>query len=419
MLKQVTTASSPQQVWERLSHNEPMFILDVRNRDEFERWRVEGPHPVPALNIPYFELLDLEGEQEDVVEAVIRGVRAQLMPQLPSDRLILAVCAEGNTSNYVAEGLRRLGFDAVNMEGGMEAWGNFYYWRPVDGSAHFSLYQVVRPARGCVSHVLVSDGHAAVFDPARHIEIYRELAADVGARIEKVLDTHLHADHLSGGPQLSQRGNVPYHLHPYDAIHPIDMLPARIRYRPLEEGKTFRIGSAEVTTLHFPGHTLGMVAFLIEGHYLLSGDSLFLESIARPDLGGKAEAWTPLLYDSLKRMLQLPDDTVVLPAHFSDIAAGDANDVFRATLGELKRSNPGLLKLAEGERAFCDYILANLPEFPAAYVEIKRANAGLVSPDESKAQELELGKNICAVGKAHSVSGDKAALPDTHIASAT
>src|SRR5574340_40008 len=107
VLKQVTTASSPQQVWERLSRNEPMFILDVRNRDEFERWRVEGPHPVPALNIPYFELLDLEGEQEDVVEAVIRGARAQLMPQLPSDRLILAVCAEGNTSNYVAEGLRR------------------------------------------------------------------------------------------------------------------------------------------------------------------------------------------------------------------------------------------------------------------------------------------------------------------------
>jgi hypothetical protein len=68
-------------------------------------------------------------------------------------------------------------------------------------------------------------------------------------------------------------------------------------------------------------------------------------------------------------------------------------------LGELKRRNPGLLKLAEGEAAFCDYILANLPEFPPAYIEIKRANAGLASPDERKAQELELGKNICAVGK--------------------
>jgi glyoxylase-like metal-dependent hydrolase (beta-lactamase superfamily II) len=400
MLNKVTTAASPQQVWERLLRNEPMFILDVRNHDEFERWRVEGPHPVPTLNVPYFELLDLEGEEEDVTEAVMRGVQAQLMDELPADRPILAVCAEGNTSNYVAEGLRRLDFDAVNMDGGMEAWGNYYAWRPVVETERFSLYQMVRPARGCLSHVLVSEHIAAVFDPGRHIENYHEMAAAVGARIELVLDTHLHADHLSGGPTLGQGDHIPYHLHPYDAIHPMDMLPARIAYRPLEAEQTFRVGSAGVKVLHFPGHTLGMVAFLIEDRYLLSGDSLFLESIARPDLGGKAEAWAPLLYDSLQRMTELPDETVVLPAHFSDIAAADGNGVFRATLGELKQRNPGLLKLAEGEAAFSDYILANLPEFPPAYVEIKRANAGLASPDERKAQELELGKNICAVGNA-------------------
>jgi glyoxylase-like metal-dependent hydrolase (beta-lactamase superfamily II) len=399
MLRKVTPAASPQEVWGRLLRNEPMFILDVRNRDEFERWRVEGPHAVPTLNIPYFELLDLEGEQEDVAEAVMRGVQAQLMAQLPADRPILAVCAEGNTSSYVAEGLRRLGFDAVNMEGGMEAWGNFYYWRPVEEGERLSLFQVVRPARGCLSHVLVSEHRAAVFDPARHLEIYRELVASMGAQIERVLDTHLHADHLSGGPELGQRDHIPYHLHPYDAIHPMDMLPARMAYRPLEAGQTLHIGQAAIRVLHFPGHTLGMVAFLVEGRYLLSGDSLFLESVARPDLGGKAEAWTPLLYASLKRMEELPDDTVVLPAHFSDIATADTTGVFRATLGELKQRNPGLLKLAGGEAAFSDYILANLPEFPPAYVEIKRANAGLASPDERRAQELELGKNICAVGK--------------------
>lgn len=404
MLKQLITAASPREVWDRLSRNEPMFILDVRNRDEFERWRVEGLHPVPTLNIPYFELLDLEGEEEDVTEAVMRAVRAHLLNRLPHDRPILAVCAEGNTSSHVAEGLRRLNFDAVNLEGGMEAWGNFYYWRPIEENERFSLYQVVRPARGCLSHVLVSDHLAAVFDPARHVETYRELAAAVGARIERVLDTHLHADHLSGGPELGRHDHVPYHLHPYDAIHPTDMLPARIAYRPLEAEQTLRIGRARVKVLHFPGHTLGMVAFLIEEHYLLSGDSLFLESVARPDLGGRAEAWAPLLYASLKRMTELPDDTVVLPAHFSDITAGEGG-VYRATLGELKQRNPGLLKLMGGEKAFCDYILASLPEFPPAYVEIKRANAGLVHPDARKAQELELGRNICAVGnKAQSVN---------------
>jgi glyoxylase-like metal-dependent hydrolase (beta-lactamase superfamily II)/rhodanese-related sulfurtransferase len=400
MLKQVTTAASPRQVWERLLRSDPMFILDVRNRDEFERWRVEGPHLVPTFNIPYFELLDLEGGQEDVTATVMRGVQAQLMEQLPHDRPILAVCAEGNTSSYVAEGLRRLDFDAVNLEGGMEAWGNYYAWRPVVETERFSLYQMVRPARGCLSHVLVSEHVAAVFDPGRHIEHYHELATAVGARIEIVMDTHLHADHLSGGPALGQGDQIPYHLHPYDAIHPLDLLPARIAYRPLEAGQTFQVGAAEVKVLHFPGHTLGMVAFLIEDRYLLSGDSLFLESIARPDLGGKAEAWAPLLYESLMRMAQLPAETLVLPAHFSDITTADDKGVFHATLGDLKHHNPGLLKLAEGEKGFCNYILANLPEFPPAYIEIKRANAGLASPNEREAQELELGKNICAVGKA-------------------
>jgi glyoxylase-like metal-dependent hydrolase (beta-lactamase superfamily II) len=142
-----------------------------------------------------------------------------------------------------------------------------------------------------------------------------------------------------------------------------------------------------------------MTAFLIEGKYLLSGDSIFLESIARPDLGGRADAWTPLLYRSLKQIAVLAPETVVLPAHFSDIRAADSQGVYRATLATLLQRNPGLLKLAEGEQAFYDYIMESLPEFPDAYTEIKRANAGLASPDEARTQELELGKNMCAVGQ--------------------
>jgi glyoxylase-like metal-dependent hydrolase (beta-lactamase superfamily II) len=399
MLRKVATNASPQTVWDRLSGNEPMFILDVRNRDEFERWRVEGPYPVPSFNIPYFELLDLEGEEENVTEAVIRGVQSQLAKKLPKDRPILAVCAEGSTSSYVAEGLRLLDFDAVSLDGGMEAWGNFYYWRPLEANERYSLFQVVRPARGCVSHMLISDHGAAVFDPARHLDRYDALASAEGARIELVFDTHLHADHLSGGPEMGRRANISYYLHPYDAIHPMDLLPARVAYRPLEAEQTLKFGQTEIRVLHFPGHTLGMVAFLIDGRYLINGDSLFLESIARPDLGGKADNWAPLLYQSLKRMIELPDGTLVLPAHFSDIAVADETGRYCAPLGKLKQQHQGLRKLAEGEDAFCRYILESLPEFPPAYVEIKRANAGLASPDERKSMDLELGRNNCAVGR--------------------
>lgn len=395
------TTIDAQEVWEKLLRRDPMFILDVRNRDEFERWRVEGPQVIQTLNIPYFELADLESDDEDVTQAVMRGLDTQgIVQRLPRDLPILAVCAEGNTSSHVAAALRHMDFYAVNLEGGMEAWGNYYSTRPVVENERFSLFQIARPARGCLSHVLVSDRHAVVFDPGRHLGPYRDLALRLDAQIEGAFDTHLHADHLSGGPALSQQEHVSYHLHPYDAIHPVDLLPARVPFRWLEEGETFLVGQAEVRVLHVPGHTLGMVAFLVEGRYLLSGDSLFVESIARPDLGGKAEGWTPLLYDSLRRMIEMPGDTVVLPGHFNDMAAISPDGVFRASVRELKASNPGVLKLGEGLDAFTRYILENLPTFPDAYIEIKRANAGLSEPDEREALELELGKNICAIGRA-------------------
>jgi len=399
MLKRRETAWTPALAWEHVLGNEPLFILDLRNADEFANWRVEGPTPLPTKNVPYFDLLDLdaESEEEDVTAAATKAIREHLMDELPADRTILVVCPAGHTSAYVAEALRDLDFEAVNLEGGMEAWGRFYYWRPVAEESHYSLYQVVRPARGCLSHVLVSDHCAAVFDPARHIEVYHDLAAEQDARIVRVFDTHLHADHLSGGPALGERSGVPYHLHPYDAIHPIDMVPARMAFEYLRGAQTIRIGHAEVETLHIPGHTLGMVAFLVEGRYLLTGDSLFLESVARPDLGGRAETWTPLLYRSLRELLRMDDDLIVLPGHFSDITRGDADGRYQARLGELKTRNPGLARVADGEEEFARYIMDSLPELPESYFDIKRANAGLDQPDEARASELELGRNVCAV----------------------
>ena len=397
MLKKSDTAWKTQTLWERILDREPMFVVDVRNPDEFEQWRVEGPEPIPTVNVPYFDLLDPETDETDIAAGLIAGIREKIGDQLPADHQIVAVCAKGDTSGYVAEALRRLDYDAVNLEGGMQAWGEFYYWRPVVEEESMGLYQVVRPARGCLSHVLVSDGHGVVFDPARHAETYRELLDRADARLERVIDTHLHADHLSGGPALAAEAQVPYHLHPYDGIHPMDMVPAEIDYRYLKEGQMFFVGRTAVQALHVPGHTLGMVAFLIDDRYLLTGDSLFLDSIARPDLGGKAETWTPLFHASIQRMMGLPDETVVLPGHFSQVSEGNEDGRFMQTLGELKRHNPGLQKAAGGHEEFERYIMESLPEFPDAYVDIKRINAGLRETDQEEARQLELGKNVCAL----------------------
>lgn len=388
---------SPAELHRHLGESSRFAILDVRNRDEFEVWQIEGKAPIQTLNIPYFDLLDLEEEDEEIAAAVARAVPDRLKDWLPRSEPILAVCAQGNTSTHVAEGLRRLGYQAVNLEGGMAAWGDHYEMRAVEETQRLTILQISRPARGCLSYLLASGGEAMVVDPARHTEIYTRIAAERGWRITGVFDTHLQADHISGGVALASALGVDYWLHPYDSIHPDDLLPATFPFRYLEDEMTFTLGEVCIRALHLPGHTLGMINPLVDDRFLLTSDTLFIGSIGRPDLGGRAKAWAPLLYRSLQRVLALPDRTVVLPAHFSHMHEADDLGCYRASISALRNHNEGLRMLSQGLAAFSSYVLESLPEHPQSYDDIRRVNTSLIKVDEAKAGELELGRNRCAL----------------------
>ncbi len=339
-----------------------------------------------------------KGGKEDFQESIKTYIQRELAQKLPKDQKILVVCAKGGTSDLVAKALNTCGYKALNLAGGMRAWGDFYDQKLVFNSPDFSIIQCIRPSRGCLSYIIISGKEAAVIDPLRIASFYTDLFQKLQVKPIWILDTHAHADHISSGHLLSEQYKVPYHLHPYDGIHPLDMLPAAFSYEPSWQGKTYRLGKVELKILHIPGHTLGNLAFLLNGKYLFSGDSIFLQSIARPDLGGRAKEWTPLHYQSLKTLLTLPDETLVLPAHFSSVEESNEQFLYAAPLGKLKKTNEGLIMAGRSLEEFSAYILSHLPEFPPEYIEIKRVNIGLVKPDEEKASELELGKNICAVG---------------------
>lgn len=389
---------------ERLSCSDKFFVLDVRNREEFERFRLEGRRPLPAVNIPYFEMLELGGK-DDMLDSLVAYIEQNLADQLPSDQPTLAVCAKGGTSEFVAQGLRRLGYAGANLQGGMKAWGEFYATRALVEGADLAIYQISRPARGCLSYVVASGGEAIVIDPLRHLSAYLGLIRDRNLTVEAVIDTHGHADHISGGLALAACTGASYYLHPHDAIHPMDVLPATFPYEFLRDGQVFRVGTHELKALHIPGHTLGLVAFQLDERYLFSGDSIFIRSIARPDLGGKAESWAPLHGRSLRRLLGLPGAITVLPGHFSGLDEADDDGRFAASLDDLKKRNEGLVKLQrESEEGFVRYLLESLPKFVPEYVDIKRVNAGLLEPGEEEAATLELGKNECALSHAYAAS---------------
>ncbi|MFZ5817621.1 MAG: MBL fold metallo-hydrolase [Bacillota bacterium] len=390
---------TPAELKRLIDGDEPLFIVDVRNREDFKNWRIEGRRPIPAVNVPYFQVLE-EVEADEVADSFAGYAQKHWADLLPREGLILVVCAKGGTSEAAAEGLARLGCNVAHLEGGMGAWGDYYDFKPVV-EGDLSVYQVIRPARGCLSYVLAHSGEAVIVDPLRHVEQYTRFLSERGLKLVAVLDTHGHADHISGGPALAEQLKVPYYFHPYDAIHPIDVLPATVSYRPLWADQEIRFGGVSLKAIHIPGHTLGNIAYLVDSRYLLSGDSIFVNSIARPDLGGRGEAWSPIHFESLARLLTLPDETVVLPGHFSNPAEANADGTYAATLGLLKAENEGLRKVQEGKEAFVRYLLESLPTFPPQYVDIKRVNAGLLHPDEEKASELELGRNICALSHAY------------------
>jgi len=383
------TSFTPTELYARILRDEPTFILDVRNEDEAKRSPIEGRKNLTSLNIPYFAFL----EDEDGSTA-----------RTPQNRAIFVVCAKEGSSQYVADVLAERGYQARYLEGGYMNWGNFYDIRDVVSAPWGRIVQVARPARGDLSFAVISDGQAALIDPMRHTAVYTDLVAAAGAQLTHVFDTHVHADHISGGPALANETGATYYIHAYDAIHPIDMLPAVIAYTHTQEGDRFQVGAVTITTRWFPGHTLGQVNYRLDApdgkSALFTGDGIFLRSFGRPDLGGKSEAWTPLLYRSLTERLPAiaDEDTLILPAHFSTLDEGTSEGIFAAPYAEVKATNEALRPRDEAE--FTSYVLSHLPVFPPEYVEIKRVNIGLVVPCEGKAAELELGKNICALAGA-------------------
>ncbi|MFD1706715.1 MBL fold metallo-hydrolase [Siminovitchia sediminis] len=370
-------AMTSKELTKKILNHDNLFILDVRNEADFQDWKIEG-ESVEVLNIPYFELLD-----------GVEGI-AELIPK---DREVLVVCAKEGSSVMVAEMLSEQGLDVSYLQGGMRAWSE--YLEPVkigdlkDGG---EMYQFVRIGKGCLSYMVLSDGEAAIIDATRMTDTFVEFAKNKNVTITHVLDTHLHADHISGGRKIAEQTNAVYWLPPKDATE------VTFAYEPLEDGDVIKIGNTaiDIHALYSPGHTIGSTSFIVDEKYLLSGDILFVDSIGRPDLAGLAEDWVGDLRETLYlRYKNLSEELIVLPAHFMIMDELNNDGSVSENLGTLFAENHGLN--IESEAEFRRLVTQDLPPQPNAYQEIRQTNMGKISPDLEKQREMELGPNRCAV----------------------
>lgn len=200
-----------------------------------------------------------------------------------------------------------------------------------------------------------------------------DAAAEAQATITHVIDTHLHADHYSGGRALAQRVNAPYCLHAAAQL--------KSPFTALNDAQAIEVGNVVVRVLHTPGHTLDSICLLVNDKrrgdapwFVVTGDTLFVGSVGRPDLAGREHEMAGMLYDSLHaKLLSLPDSVEIFPGHQAGSACGAGlSGKPSSTIGFERRFNTALQIPARA--AFIDYLTAQIPPRPADMDRIVAAN---------------------------------------------
>lgn len=354
-----------------LEAHEPVTVLDIRTAEDRAEWAIPG-----SLHIDAYEALKA-GDADALAEAAI-----------PTDVPVVTVCGAGKVSITAMEQLRARGYDVRSLTGGMKAWS--LAWNSAEVAVPGStatVIQVRRTGKGCLSYLIGSGNDAVVIDAALDPEVYQELAAEHGWTITHVLDTHVHADHLSRSRFLAEATGAALSLPEQERVS--------YSFAPIRDGDALAIGASRIVAMRTPGHTLESTSYLLDGKALFSGDTVFLAGVGRPDLEASPEETRErarLLYASLGRLTALPPETLVFPGHTSEPASFDEQPI-AATLAEIISR---VRMLGMSEDAFLDAILARIPPTPPNHAQIVALNEAGELPDGDPT-DLEAGANRCAV----------------------
>jgi hydroxyacylglutathione hydrolase len=241
--------------------------------------------------------------------------------------------------------------------------------------------QLVDDDLGCASYLIGDEeaGEAVVVDPAYAIEPYLEEAERSGVRIVRVLETHTHADHVSGHGRFALEHDVLVGIHA--------LAEPEYPSEPLEDGDELRVGSIAVRVLHTPGHRPEHCCFLVDGH-LLTGDSLLIGDAARPDLAVEAKKGAEDLFHSLRRLAELPEETEVDPGHVggSLCAAGISSE--RVSTIRSERLTNRALSFSDEREFVADSAAISTPR-PPTVDRVVALNRGPFVPAQPPVQELD------------------------------
>jgi glyoxylase-like metal-dependent hydrolase (beta-lactamase superfamily II) len=354
-----------------LDDHRPIAVLDVRARDARQQWWIPNSTHV------------------DAHEALGEGNPGPLATlSLPRHRQVVTVCGAGRLSRIAADFLSARGFDAYSLMGGMNAWSVAWNTADVptsDTTTH--VVQVRRTGKGCLSYIVGSSDEALVIDAAVAPEVYLTIARNHGWRIRYVLDTHIHADHLSRSRRLAEAARATLMLPQQQRVH--------FPHATLADGDQIHVGSSLLSARRTPGHTVESMSYVLNGDSVFSGDTLFTSGVGRPDLhadAAGARARARELFRSLTYLRSLPPSTLVLPGHANEPIPFDQH----AIASRMTDIEHWLSTWLVSEEAFVDRVVSRLPPPPPNFARIVELNELGDVPDH-EVIELEAGANRCSV----------------------
>ncbi|MEK6221533.1 MAG: MBL fold metallo-hydrolase [Chloroflexota bacterium] len=369
---QPPTQISPETLRDWLEQKKPVKIIDIRPEADYNDWHIS------------------EADNIDVYHQIGRGSPGQLAELTPAEGIpLVTVCYVGQTSKLAAQYLASRGIDSYSLTGGMQWWS--LAWNSAEmklENTQTRVIQIRRSGKGCLSYIIGSVNEAVVIDPSVSSEVYANIAKENGWQIKHILDTHIHADHLTRGLVLAKETDATYYLPEQDR--------AKFEYVSLKDNQIIGFGDSKIKAIHSPGHTIESMTFLLDDQILFSGDTVFPNGMGRPDLESsdpdEIKTHSRHLYKSLQNIKNYKNNLILLAGHTSKPVPFDDNPIFadvKETLNKIE-----LLNLDED--GFVNDIVKRIPPTPPNYLNILYFNQAGIYPD-GDVTTLEAGPNRCAI----------------------
>ena len=341
------------------------IVVDISPKEDYENWHING-----SINIDIYN---------DILSANLHAA-AQKLLQIKTDKKIVAVCNAGATAKIASQMLQSQGKNSSYLEGGMMGWNRFHKTFTAFEDGDLIIKQVARLGKCCLSYLIASKSgkECVVVDPSHFTEVYMDIAKEMGFKIKGVVETHVHTDHISGAKQLASIVNCEFYT------------PNENRaFTKIKEGDKIIISNVKLRVIGTPGHTNESICLIINDKAIFTGDTLCLDGVGSPDLGGKEETRinAEKLFESINKIKVLDGNLLILPAHFHD----SPSFPIAKKLNEINLDN----LLRDSKEQFSDSISSNPQSPPPNHAEIKKLNKNFSNTSRMQAEQLEFGQNRC------------------------